>query len=135
MLTGTRPFRGDSAQSLLAAVLNTHPAPVTQGRPELPPEIDQIVAKALARETCRRHASMAEMAVELAQLRDRRRPPAQESAPGERRRAAVLVTLVSDYAALMEQLAPAAFGELMARVRRGAAEIVGRHGGLVNQAV
>ena len=136
MITGKRPFRGDSAQSLLAAVLTFQPASVTQDRTDLPTEIDQIVSKALAKETRHRYASMADMALDLAQLRDSERAQTQKKpAPGERRRAAVLVTVVSDYPALIEQLAPAAFGELLARIRGTASEIVRRHGGVVNHAV
>ena len=109
---------------------------MTQGRPDLPTEIDQIVSKALAKEPRHRYSSMADMAVDLAQLRDWERAQTQKKpAPGERRRAAVLVTIVSDYAALIEQLAPAAFSELVARIRSTASEIVRRHGGVVNHAV
>ena len=58
------------------------------------------------------------------------------AAGGERRRAAVLVSILSDYGALVEQLAPAETLHRAGRtVRDVAAEVVSRHGGLVNQAI
>ena len=57
-------------------------------------------------------------------------PPA-----GERRRAAVLVSIVSDYAALVEQLDPAATHRVLAQIRDVAVDAVRRHGGIVNQAI
>ena len=47
----------------------------------------------------------------------------------------MLVTIVSDYAALIEQLAPAAFSDARRPHSQHRSEIVRRHGGLVNQAV
>ena len=59
--------------------------------------------------------------------------PKQPAPDGERRRAAVLVSVIADYSTLIEQLAPAAFRELIARIRSTATEIMRKHGGLVNQ--
>ena len=52
---------------------------------------------------------------------------------GERRRAAVLVSTVSDYASLVEQHAAAELETFLSRMRNAAVEVVRCHGGLVNQ--
>ena len=65
MLAGERPFRGENAQALLAAVMTTQPAPLAQRRADLPIEIDHILAKALAKDMRHRYASMAAFAAEL----------------------------------------------------------------------
>ncbi len=53
----------------------------------------------------------------------------------ERRRAAVLVTVVSDYLSLLDQMSPTEAQRLVARVRDAAVDVVRAYGGLVNQAI
>ena len=53
----------------------------------------------------------------------------------ERRRAAVLVTVVSDYASLVDQMTPIEAQRLVARLRDTAVDVVRGYGGLVNQAI
>ena len=59
--------------------------------------------------------------------------PSPVHSAGERRRAAVLVSIVSDYVMLVEQHAAAELETFMSRMRNTAVEVVRRHGGLVNQ--
>jgi predicted ATPase/class 3 adenylate cyclase len=134
MLAGARPFRGDNAQALLSSMMTTQPAPLAQRRADLPAEIDHILAKALAKDLRHRYSSMAAMAAELEQLTEwdgaLPKPPARD---GERRRAAVLVSVIADYSTLIEQLAPSALREIIGRVRDTAADVMRKHGGLLNQ--
>ena len=89
-----------------------------------------------------RYASMGTMVSELAALAEheryttlaKTRPAEGTSSAGERRRAAVLVTMVSDYAALVERHTSDALERLLDEIRSAAVEIVRRHGGLVNHA-
>ena len=60
--------------------------------------------------------------------------PARMSAT-ERRRAAVLVTVVSDYSSLVDQMTPVEAHRLVARLRDTAVDVVRAYGGLVNQAM
>ena len=68
-----------------------------------------------------------------------RTPRADEAtaiaAGAERRWAAVVVQTVSDYSALVERLSPGELETLLGDLRRAAAEVVQRHGGIVNQAI
>ena len=49
MLCGTPPFRRDQHLALLWAQLSEPPPPLTSRRPDLPPAVDQVMAKALAK--------------------------------------------------------------------------------------
>ena len=53
----------------------------------------------------------------------------------ERRHVAIVVTTITGYAALLEELAPAALETVVAQLRAEAVDVVRRHGGVVNQAV
>ena len=53
----------------------------------------------------------------------------------ERRRAAVLVTVVSDYASLVDRMTPIEAHRLVALLRDTAVDVVRAYGGLVNQAI
>ena len=67
----------------------------------------------------------------VAQSRDAQVP--QEGADGERRQATVLFSDLSGYTALAEYLDPEELDELVGRIKARAAQIVERHGGIVNQ--
>ena len=143
--TGGRPFHGESSQEIRSSILTTDPQPAGARRAELPGELDEIIGKALARTSGQRYASMTSMATDLVALAEQERyamlattrsgdRSAAVSSAGERRRAVVLVTVVSDYAALVERHAPEALESLMDEIRAAAVEVVRRHGGLVNHA-
>ena len=55
MVTGERPFRGKSAIDTLHAITNQDPAPMTQLDSQLPPELADVLSKALAKETSERY--------------------------------------------------------------------------------
>jgi serine/threonine protein kinase/Flp pilus assembly protein TadD len=66
LLAGTPPFIGPTAQAITVKRF-TEPAPaVRAARPEVPIELDRIVARTLEREPAARFASMAELAYALA---------------------------------------------------------------------
>lgn len=48
MLTGRRPFEGKNQASLIGAILDHWPPPVTMFQPVSPPMLDEIVARCLA---------------------------------------------------------------------------------------
>ncbi len=68
MLTGQTPFRGDYDQAVIYAILNTSPAPLTGLRSEIPPGIDQIVGKCLAKAPSDRYQSVSEFISDLKHL-------------------------------------------------------------------
>ena len=61
MLTGRTPFDGDSVMSVLNQKTTLEAPRARLFRPDVPPVLEEIVGKALAREPLRRFASMREM--------------------------------------------------------------------------
>ena len=68
LLTGQAPFAGNTSTALMYAVMHDHPKLPAQIDAALPPAIDAIAARALAREPAQRYDSAAEMAETLAEL-------------------------------------------------------------------
>jgi eukaryotic-like serine/threonine-protein kinase len=68
MLTGRRPFTGDTQVGQLLAVMRDAPPPLRATRAETPPELERIVLRCLEKEPVRRYPSAVELHAELAQL-------------------------------------------------------------------
>jgi eukaryotic-like serine/threonine-protein kinase len=64
-LTGNRPFGRPDSMAVLWAHLQDPPPRVTAFRPDVPPRVDAIVARALAKRPEERHASCMELVAEL----------------------------------------------------------------------
>jgi protein kinase-like protein len=62
MLTGVPPFRRDEAMAVMYAQLSEPPPLLTSFRPDLPPEADQVLARALAKAPADRYASCRDFA-------------------------------------------------------------------------
>ncbi|HEY2904794.1 MAG TPA: tetratricopeptide repeat protein [Vicinamibacterales bacterium] len=150
MLTSVRPFDGDDSAAVADAILNREPEIIATSHPDVPIGIEHTLRRALAKLPENRFPSMTAFAADLMAL-----APGAESAAGigdartdvaftpptdagpitERRRAAMLVTIVSDYGNLVERMAPADAHRLVAQVRDMAVDAMRRHGGVVNQAI
>jgi serine/threonine-protein kinase len=70
LLTGRRPFEGDSVAAEAAAHVTGVVPPVRELNPALPSELDRVFAKALAKEPARRFGSAAEFVAALRQSLD-----------------------------------------------------------------
>jgi serine/threonine protein kinase len=65
MLTGAPPFKRDQNLALMWAQLSEPPPAVSQRRPELPPAVDQVMSRALAKAPDGRYRTCTEFAVAL----------------------------------------------------------------------
>ena len=83
MLTGQRPFRGENNTAVARAILDDEPLPLAGLRPEAPPELGAIVAKALEKEVDKRYQSAGEFLSDLKGLQDQlsEREGVTEAAP------------------------------------------------------
>lgn len=67
LVTGRLPFQASTQAGLIYTILNTIPARPVQLRPELPPLLDAIVMKAMAKEPAERYQSWLEFGKDLSQ--------------------------------------------------------------------
>ena len=70
ILTGARPFDADSLHAVFYKVLQSEPGPPSERVPGLPPVLDQVIRKALAKSRDDRFADAAELASVLAEARE-----------------------------------------------------------------
>ena len=77
MLTGFRPFQGNSAETVCFKVMNVEPVPVTSFQTGIHPGLDRIVSRAIAKDPDERYQTGAELA------RDVRELLANDTAAGE----------------------------------------------------
>jgi len=68
LLTGRLPFEGFSYQQILAAQITSAPAPLASRRTDVPPALDRLVTRCLARDPGARFQSAAALLDELSRL-------------------------------------------------------------------
>jgi serine/threonine protein kinase len=71
LLTQMRPFEAPTLQNLFFRIITETPKPVSELVPGLPPALDRIVAKAMAKEPSDRYATALEMANDLSNVRSK----------------------------------------------------------------
>ena len=65
MLTGRRAFAGASQASLITAIMSAQPAPVSSVQPAVPPPLDRVVRRCLAKDADDRWQTARDLAEEL----------------------------------------------------------------------
>jgi serine/threonine protein kinase len=65
LLTGNAPFQADSIPKLMDKILNEEPTPISEFRSDIPPCVDKILRKTMAKNPAQRFANGREMAIEL----------------------------------------------------------------------
>jgi serine/threonine protein kinase len=82
ILTGYRPFQGNSALSVCYKVVNREPIPATVLDTDLPPGLDYIIKRAMAKNPAERYQRGMEMAADIQALREGRDPQSMAGQPG-----------------------------------------------------
>lgn len=62
LLTGTAPFDGEGLTQVCAAILQDEPEPMAKRRPEVPPGLEALVRRCLAKRPADRYADVADLA-------------------------------------------------------------------------
>ena len=70
MLTGQRPFQGEYDQAVLYSIINDQPEPPSALRSGVPPELERIVLKMLAKDPAKRYQSVNDLLVDLTNLKE-----------------------------------------------------------------
>ncbi|MEZ4392885.1 MAG: protein kinase [Polyangiales bacterium] len=65
MVTGVRPFRGDSAMDVIIALCRDEPAAPSTLNPEVTPELERVIARCMAKLPSNRFASARELLAEI----------------------------------------------------------------------
>ena len=81
LLTGDKPFAGDTTTAVSFKIVYQEPIPATQINPSLSPEFDYALGRALAKDPAGRYQGGREMAEDLEDLLDGRPPRSQATAP------------------------------------------------------
>ncbi len=71
LLTGERPFRGESIATIMFQITSSPPPPMTDFVPKLPPIFQKLIEKALAKDLTQRFQTGEEFAKTLRALRER----------------------------------------------------------------
>src|SRR5205823_2741763 len=65
MVGGSPPFRGETPSDCIAAILTTEPPPLSGVLPDVPPQLESILQKALRKNSDERYQTIKEMLAEL----------------------------------------------------------------------
>jgi eukaryotic-like serine/threonine-protein kinase len=84
MASGTEPFRGESAALVCEAVLNRNPPPLARINPEVSPELERVIAKALEKDADLRYQHAGELRTDLRRIARDSTAPATGTLPAAR---------------------------------------------------
>ena len=82
VLTGYKPFQGNSAITVSFKVVNREPVPATLLDTELPSGLDYIIGRAMAKDPAERYQRGMEMVLDIQELREGREPWSKAKLPG-----------------------------------------------------
>lgn len=83
MLTGELPFKGEYEQGLIHSILNDQLRRVTTVRKSLPPELERIIGKAMARDAAERYQHAHDIELDLKSLRKRIETEKEDKKPAK----------------------------------------------------
>ncbi len=71
MLTGKQPFTGETTSDIIAVILKSEPAPISDINGQIPVEMEQLPRKALRKISEERYQTFSELLIDLRQVRKR----------------------------------------------------------------
>ncbi|MCY1073347.1 protein kinase domain-containing protein [Archangium lansingense] len=132
LLTGRLPHPGTTPEELRAWVTSPEPVPpVRARRPEVPHEVEVLLASLLAKDPARRFRSALELRAELHEVRDRLRGEASQPLVTQRAQVTLVSCLLTGLAEREVPLDEEDVVELETAFHEACAEVIERHGGSV----
>jgi uncharacterized RDD family membrane protein YckC len=101
LLTNRAPFEGDNAVQVVANAVNQKPKPLTELRQDVPPGLDKVVARCLAKEPDGRYADYAALRNALLPFSSKEPEPASMNIRGSAGWIDYLIAFLIPYVALM----------------------------------
>ena len=101
MTTGARPFRGDTPVAVISSILKDAPPRLVDLNPAVPPGLDRVITRALAKDPTRRYQNALDLRNDLEELLS---PSAAAELParaGAKRKSRLLVAVVPTAALLV----------------------------------
>jgi serine/threonine protein kinase/tetratricopeptide (TPR) repeat protein len=138
MLTGELPYPSATLEELRAQVVAAGPVPrLRVRRPEVPGEVDALVATALAKEPHERLSSATELRDSLRRVEERLGPWREEprSVAPQRRQVTLVSCRLVGLTGLAQALDPEDFSELEASFQKRCSEVIQRQGGSITTCV
>ncbi|HYO55231.1 protein kinase domain-containing protein [Archangium sp.] len=138
MLTGELPYPSATLEELRAQVVSPEPVPpVHARRPEVPEEVEALLAAALAKEPQERLPSAAELRDSLRQVEERLGPWREEprSVAPQRRQVTLVSCRLVGWMGPAGEMDPEDFSELEATFQKSCSEVIQRHGGSITTCV
>jgi TolB-like protein/Tfp pilus assembly protein PilF len=77
MVAGSSPFEGETPSDVIASILRTEPLPLAHYSPDIPAELERIVAKALAKDKEERYQTAQDLLIDLKRLKQPQKIEAQ----------------------------------------------------------
>ena len=70
LITGQRPFKGQTTTEIMAAVMRDNPAPAVTVNPDCPPRLSSLIERCLAKDPGKRFQDVSEVRIQLEEIRD-----------------------------------------------------------------
>jgi class 3 adenylate cyclase len=144
LLTGRKPFEGESEAAVIHSILETSPVPPSEVRTGIPEDIERIIFKCLQKSCEARYASADMLLADLQKLKvsfdlERYKPLIEKhGAPEireetERRPATILFAEISGYAEMMEILDPEEMSSVLGRIFAAFGSILEKYGAWIER--
>ncbi|HUK89828.1 MAG TPA: protein kinase, partial [Blastocatellia bacterium] len=141
MITATRPFPGAAAGDVIVSILERDPDPVRALAPDVPLQVEQVVARALAKDRKQRYKTASDLQADIKNVvnsletinQATTAQPAAHLTQAWRRQATIVCSNLSGYAAILEQLDPLELEEVGNQIRAAVTDVIAASGGLLER--
>lgn len=146
MVSGRLPFSSTTEVGVIQSIINEEPTSIRTHQPNIPEKLEKVIRKTLSKPPQDRYVLMQQLAheleginlhsEELSSARTVTGPLSKPTAPSkaaEKRQLAVVVSRLSNYYELIEEVAPEKMESFINQVHEMTTHIAGKHAGILNK--